>query len=269
MEAETPGLWQSINAVFDLQLIWNSLPALFDGLLLTIELVAISLIIGLAIAVPLAIMRASGKPWLSGPIYAYTYFFRGTPLLVQIFLIYYGLGQFHWIKTTFLWSFFREGYWCCLLAFVLNTAAYVTEIFRGAIQAVPHGEVEAAKACGMSWSLRYRRIILPRALQLVLPAYSNEVIFMLQASSLASVVTLMDLTGVARVIIARTFAPYEIFITIALIYLALTYLIAWGFKAFEWRLTHHLRDRPIVSATRKGAAAEPAVEIPTPTPLNR
>jgi arginine/ornithine transport system permease protein len=269
MEAETPGLWQSITAVFDFPLIWQSLPALFDGLLLTIELVAISLIIGLAIAVPLAIMRASGKPWLSGPIYAYTYFFRGTPLLVQIFLIYYGLGQFHWIKTTFLWSFFREGYWCCLLAFVLNTAAYVTEIFRGAIQAVPHGEVEAAKACGMSWGLRYRRIILPRALQLVLPAYSNEVIFMLQASSLASVVTLMDLTGVARVIIARTFAPYEIFITIALIYLALTYLIAWGFKAFEWRLTHHLRDRPIVSATRKGAQTEPAVEIPTPTPLNR
>ncbi|MGH6941494.1 ABC transporter permease subunit, partial [Hypericibacter sp.] len=126
MDAPTPDLWQRINAVFDFDLIWRSLPALFDGLLLTIELVAISLIIGLAIAVPLAIMRASGKPWLSAPIYAYTYFFRGTPLLVQIFLIYYGLGQFHWIKTTFLWSFFREGYWCCLLAFVLNTAAYVT-----------------------------------------------------------------------------------------------------------------------------------------------
>jgi His/Glu/Gln/Arg/opine family amino acid ABC transporter permease subunit len=267
MDSQAPDLWQRINAVFDLQLIWQSLPALFDGLLLTIELVAISLVCGLIIAVPLAIMRASGNRWLSAPIYAYTYFFRGTPLLVQIFLIYYGLGQFHWIKTTFLWSFFREGYWCCLLAFVLNTAAYVTEIFRGAILAVPHGEVEAAKACGMSKWLRYRRIILPRALQLVLPAYSNEVIFMLQASSLASVVTLMDLTGVARVIIARTFAPYELFITIAIIYLALTYLIAWGFRTFEWRLTHHLRDRPIISQGRKTAGA--TEEIPTPTPLNR
>ena len=178
------------------------------------------------------------------PVYGYTYLFRGTPLLIQLFLIYYGLGQFDWIKETFLWTYFREAYWCCLTAFTLNTAAYSTEILRGAIQNVPHGEMEAARACGMSKWLLYRRIVLPRAFRIMLPAYSNEVISVLQASAISSVVTLMDLTGVARVIIARTFAPYEIFITIAVIYLALTYLIDFGFRTVEHRLSGHLRDMP-------------------------
>ena len=130
-------------------------------------------------------------------------------------------------------------------------------------------EVEAAKACGMSGALLYRRIILPRALRLVLPAYSNEVIFMLQASSLASVVTLMDLTGVARVLLARTFAPYEIFITIAIMYLILTYVMVWIFRKVEYQLSGHLRDRPAVAAAQRGAEAEEEkVEIPSPTPTS-
>ena len=229
---------------FDYPLIFSSLPALLRGLLMTIQLVVISAAIGLMLTIPLALLRVSKNPWIWMPVYGYTYLFRGTPLLIQLFLIYYGLGQFDWIKETFLWSYFREAYWCCLTAFTLNTAAYSTEILRGAIQNVPHGEMEAARACGMSKWLLYRRIVLPRAFRIMLPAYSNEVISVLQASAISSVVTLMDLTGVARVIIARTFAPYEIFITIALIYLALTYLIDFGFRTVEHRLSGHLRDRP-------------------------
>jgi His/Glu/Gln/Arg/opine family amino acid ABC transporter permease subunit len=213
-------------------------------LLMTIQLVVISAAIGLLLTIPLALLRVSKNPWVWMPVYGYTYLFRGTPLLIQLFLIYYGLGQFDWIKETFLWTYFREAYWCCLTAFTLNTAAYSTEILRGAIQNVPHGEMEAARACGMSKWLLYRRIVLPRAFRIMLPAYSNEVISVLQASAISSVVTLMDLTGVARVIIARTFAPYEIFITIAVIYLALTYLIDFGFRTVEHRLSGHLRDRP-------------------------
>lgn len=229
---------------FDYPLIFGSLPALLQGLLMTIQLVVISAAIGLLLTIPLALLRVSKNPWVWMPVYGYTYLFRGTPLLIQLFLIYYGLGQFDWIKETFLWTYFREAYWCCLTAFTLNTAAYSTEILRGAIQNVPHGEMEAARACGMSKWLLYRRIVLPRAFRIMLPAYSNEVISVLQASAISSVVTLMDLTGVARVIIARTFAPYEIFITIAVIYLAVTYLIDFGFRTVEHRLSGHLRDRP-------------------------
>lgn len=238
---------------FDYVLIFYSLPDLLRGLLMTLQLVVAALAIGLVLTVPLALLRVSKNRWVWMPVYGYTYLFRGTPLLIQLFLIYYGLGQFDWIKETFLWTFFREAYWCCLTAFTLNTAAYSTEILRGAIQNVPHGEIEAARACGMSKLLLYRRIVLPRAFRIMLPAYSNEVISMLQSSAIASVVTLMDLTGVARVIIARTFAPYEIFITIAVIYLAITYLIDFGFRGVEHRLSGHLRDRP--SAAAKAALA--------------
>ena len=222
----------------------ENLPRLLGGFVLTLELTAISLVWGMALAVPLALLRVSRKPLLWMPVYGYIFFLRGTPLLIQIYLIYYGLGQIGWIKTTFLWTFFREAYWCALLAFSLNTSAYTAEILRGAIQAVPHGEVEAAKACGMSRALAFRRIILPRAFRLMLPAYSNEVVLMLQATSLASIVTLLDLTGVARIMVARYFEPYEFFLTIGAIYLATTYVIVWIFRWVEHRLGGHMRERP-------------------------
>jgi putative lysine/arginine/ornithine/histidine/octopine transport system permease protein len=233
---------------FDYLLIFVSLPQLLSALLITIQYVGLSLVVGLILTVPLALMRVSKRRWIAGPVYAYTYLFRGTPLIIQLFVIYYGLGQFEWIKETFLWPYLREAFWCCLLAFTLNTTAYTTEILRGAISNVPHGEIEAAKACGMSKWLLYRRIILPRAFRLMLPAYSNEVILMLQATAIASTVgtatASLDLTGAARVIIAQSFAPYEIFLTIAAIYLGLTYLIDLGFRGVEHRLSCHLRDRP-------------------------
>ena len=229
----------------DFQVIIDSIPALFGGLGLTIQITALALVLGFVAAVPLAMLRVSRNPALWAPVYGYIFFFRGTPLLVQIFLIYYGSGQFRpFLQDIGAWTLFREAYFCALLTLTLNTAAYTAEIFRGAIQAVPHGEVEAAKSSGMSGWLLYRRIVLPKALRLALPAYSNEVVFLFQSTSLVSIITLMDLTGVARVIVARTFDVYEIYITAGIMYLVITYGILWVFKTVEHRLSGHLRGRP-------------------------
>lgn len=238
----------------DTQNIIDSLPALFDGLWLTVEITAYALLIGFCLAVGVAMMRVSHSVLLRAPVIAYIFFFRGTPLLVQIFLIYYGSGQFRAELTQIgLWHLFREPYFCALLTLVLNTGAYTAEIFRGAIQAVPHGEVEAARACGMSGWLLYRRIILPKAMRLALPAYSNEVIQLFQSTSLVSIITLMDLTGVARTIVARTFDVYEVYITAGLMYLAVTYGVLWIFRIVEHRLSGHLREREDPAAAVRDA----------------
>ena len=227
------------------QVIIANFPRMLDGLWLTLEITAISLVIGGLLAIPLALMRVSKNPLIWMPTYGYIFFFRGTPLLVQIFLIYYGSGQFRPVLQELgLWVFFREAYICALLTLTLNTAAYSAEIFRGAIQAVTHGEVEAARACGMSGWLLYRRIVLPKAFRLALPAYSNEVVFLFQSTSLVSIITLMDLTGIARVVVARTFDVYEIYITAGLMYLVVTYGILGIFRKTEHHLSGHLRDRP-------------------------
>jgi arginine/ornithine transport system permease protein len=178
------------------------------------------------------------------PVWAYTYFFRGTPLLVQLFMIYYGLSQFEAVQQSIMWPLLKQAWFCCLLAFTLNTAAYTTEILRGAIEVTPSGEIEAAKAAGMSPLLMLRRIILPSAWRRALPAYGNEVIFMLHGSAVASVVTLVDLTGAARLVQSRTYAPYEAFITAAAFYLVLTFVLVWLFRQLEHRLHAHLR-RPV------------------------
>ncbi len=213
----------------------------FFGLKNTLILVSVSLSIGLVFAVPLAVLRTSKNILISGPINAYTYFFRGTPLLVQMFLIYYGMGQFEAIKASFLWPFFREAYFCALFAFTLNTCAYTIEIIRGAIENTPHGEVEAAKAAGMSLYLRFTRIILPSAFRRALPAYGNEIIFMLHGSSLASVITIIDITGAARIINSRYYTPYEAFITAGVFYLTITFILVWLLKKLEYRWLAHLR----------------------------
>lgn len=222
------------------QVIVDSLPRLLEGALLTVELVVVSVTVGLVIAVPVALMRVSTTPWLSAPAFAYIFFFRGTPLLVQIFLVYYGLGQFETVREGPLWPILREPYWCAIIAFSLNTAAYTAEILRGAILAVPHGEVEATKAFGMSKALAYRRIILPRAFRIGMPAYGNEIILMLKGSALASTITLLDLTGMARTIIARTYTPVEIFLAAGVIYLILTFAFTRGWALLERRLSGHL-----------------------------
>lgn len=227
----------------DIDIIIESLPLLLSGTVVTVKITLISLLIGFFLALPLSVLRVSKNPFLRWPVYGFNFYFRGTPLLVQIFLIYYGSGQFQEILASWgLWQFFKDAWFCAVLALTLNTTAYTCEIFRGGIQGVNHGEVEAARACGMSGILVYRRIILPAALRISWPAYTNEVVFLLQASSLVSVITLMDITGVARVVAARSFAFYELFITAALIYLILVYGVIYVFKWFENRLMYHMKQ---------------------------
>ena len=230
----------------DLSVITGSLHQYLAGLWLTVHLVALSCAIGLAAAVPLAVARVSRNPAVRGPVAAYTWFFRGTPMLVQLLLIYYGLGQFQWMQAQWaagnpFWLLFREPYFCALLAFALNTGAYTTEIIAGAIRNVPHGEIEAAKAAGMSRFVMARRILLPSALRRAIPAYSNEVILMLQGSSIASAITLVDLTGAARNVYSKHFAPFEAFVFAGLIYLVLTFALVGLFQLAERRWLAHLR----------------------------
>ncbi|MBX8487693.1 MULTISPECIES: ABC transporter permease [Pseudomonas syringae group] len=209
------------------------LPKLAQGATLTLELVAIAVTAGLIIAIPLGIARSSKHLYVRALPYAYIFFFRGTPLLVQLFLVYYGLAQFEAVRKGPFWPYLRDPFWCAVITMTLHTAAYIAEILRGAIQAVPVGEVEAARALGMSkWKALFY-IILPRAARIGLPAYSNEVILMLKASALASTVTLLELTGMARTIIARTYLPVEIFFAAGMFYLVMAYVLVQGFRLLE------------------------------------
>ena len=223
------------------ELMIETFPKLLSGLNLTIQLVTISLFIGFCLAIGLALLRLSNNTFLSFFAKAYIFYFRGTPLLVQIFLIYYGIAQFEIIRETFVWSFFKEAYWCGILALTLNTCAYSSEIIRGGIQSVAFGQIESAKSVGMSRFLLYRRIILPIAFRQALPAYGNEIILMVKATSLVSTITLMEVTGIARLIIAKTFSPVEIFIVAGLIYLTINFIITRLVNFCEIKLTPYLR----------------------------
>ena len=220
-----------------------SLPTYGQGLLTTLELLALALAFGLAAAIPLSVLRASSRRWIAAPVWCYTYVIRGTPMLVQLFLIYYGLAQFDAVRASALWPWLSNAWFCAVLAFALNTAAYTTEMIAGAIRATPHGEVEAARAFGMPWATLMRRIVLPSALRRCLPAYSNEVIMMLHGTSLASVVTLLDLTGAAREMNSRTYLPFEAFVTAAVFYLLLTFVLVALFRRAAARWLAYLRPR--------------------------
>lgn len=221
----------------------ESLPLYFNGLLVTIKLLAVALAIGLAFAIPLAVMRSSRNKWLSRPVWCFTYVICGTPMLVQLFLIYYGLAQFVWIRESIIWPWFSSAWFCAAFAFAVNTCAYTIEIIAGAIRSTNAGEIEAAKSMGMSRGVMIRRILLPSALRRSLPAYSNEVIFMLHGTSLASIVTLMDLTGAAREMNSTFYLPFEAFLTAGAFYLALTFVLVGLFHLAEKRFLVHLRPR--------------------------
>ncbi|BBT40847.1 MULTISPECIES: ABC transporter permease [Pseudomonas] len=229
--------------IFDYNLIWENLPLYFGGVLVTLKLLAISLALGLAAAVPLALMRVSEQPWVNFPAWLYTYVIRGTPMLVQLFLIYYGLAQFEAVRESVLWPYLSNATFCACLAFAINTSAYTAEILAGSIKATPHGEIEAAKAMGMSRAKLYRRILLPSALRRALPQYSNEVIMMLHTTSLASIVTLIDITGAARTVNSQYYLPFEAFITAGAFYLCLTFILVRLFKAAERRYLAYLAPR--------------------------
>jgi len=238
----------------DVEVIIKNLPLYFEGLGTTVQLVALSLGCGLALAIPVALLAASRRWWLRMPATAYIYVFRGTPLLIQMYIIYYGLAQFEAVRESLLWPVLREAWWCALVSFALNTTGYTGEILRGAIANTPHGEVEAARSVGMSQWQIHARIVLPSAFRRALPAYGNEVIFMLHGSALAGVITLVDLFGAARIVNSRHFVPFESFIAAGAFYLGLTFVIAWLFKRWERRWHAHLRPRDGAG----GSSATPA-----------
>ncbi|WP_372741000.1 ABC transporter permease [Neptunomonas sp.] len=234
------------SSPLDFYLIYDNLDRFLMGAVITLEITFLSLLIGGMLAIPLAIARAYKTPWLNGPIWCFTYFFRGTPLLVQTYLFYFGLGQFEAVRNSMLWDpILSSAWWCVMIAFVLNTTAYTTEFLCGVIQATSKGEIEASKACGMSPWLRMYRIVLPSAFRRALPAYSNEVIFTLHGSVIASTVTLQDLLGVGRWLNGRYYLAYEGFITAMMFYMCIVLVITLLFRKAEKRWLAHMRSREL------------------------
>jgi arginine/ornithine transport system permease protein len=249
---------------FDSLLTADTLALYARGVGITVELLAISLVVGLALSIPLAVLRASPDRRVSGPVAAFTFVIRGTPLLVQVYLIYYGVAQLDWVQARWdaiwPWVWFKEPLFCTLLAFVINTTAYTIELVAGAIRETPAGEIEAAQSFGMRRTTLLARIVLPSALRRALPGYGNEIILMLHATSIASVVPgIVDLTGAANSFYATTYLPFEAYIAAALVYLALSFVLVFVLRAIERRVLAHLRrpgDRPPVTALAPLAPAE-------------
>jgi octopine/nopaline transport system permease protein len=209
----------------DFTIMASSLPKLLSATVITIKLLSLSLFFGIFIGLLFAILRLNKNPFINKFAYGYSYIFRGTPLLVQIFIIYFGLGNIEYFRSTFLWVVFKEPYWCAIIAFALNTGAYTSEILRSAFQTIKPEIIEAGKSLGISNKIIFYKIQIPIAIRQSLPAYGNEIILMMKGTSLASTVTLMDITGVAKNIISTTFKPIEVFIVAGGIYLLMTFLI--------------------------------------------
>lgn len=229
----------------DFELMLDSIPKIFGGARLTVLLVTLSLSMGFVLAIIVALLRRSSIPVLVIPIKAYVFVMRGTPLLVQIFLIYYGVGQFEIIRQSVFWVVLKSPFWCAIIALTLNTTAYGSEIIRGGLESVQFGEVEAARSFGMSGFLLFRRIIFPIAMRQALPAYGNEVILMVKATSLASTITIMEMTGIANTIMAENYRPMEAFIVAGSFYLILNFIMTRLIQLIEWKLSGHLRPPKI------------------------
>ncbi len=217
----------------DFELMINSFPKLLNAAVVTLKLLSVSLIVGLFIGLLFAILRLNKNVLINKFAYGYSYVFRGTPLLVQIFIIYFGLGQIESLRSSFLWVILKEPYWCAIIAFALNTGAYTSEILRSAFQTIKPGIIEAGQSLGISNKIIFYKIQIPIAIRQSLPAYGNEIILMMKGTSLASTVTLMDLTGVAKYIISTTFKPIEVFIVAGGIYLFMTFIIHNVIKFLE------------------------------------
>ena len=222
----------------DFDLMITSFPKLLSATVITLKLLSASLFFGLFIGLLFAVLRLHKNPIINKFAYGYSYVFRGTPLLVQIFIIYFGLGQIEYFRSTFLWVVFKEPYWCAIIAFALNTGAYTSEILRSAFQTIKPGFIEAGKSLGISNKIIFYKIQIPIAIKQSLPAYGNEIILMLKGTSLASTVTLLDLTGVAKYIISTTFKPIEVFIVAGSIYLFLTFLVHNLIKFLEKKYSY-------------------------------
>ena len=211
------------------------------GLDNTLLLLIISLPIGFVLSLIFALGRVSKIRIISKSIAAYIFIIRGTPLLVQIYLIYFGLGSIKAIRDSFLWYLLKEPFWCGVIALTINTVAYGSEIFRGGIQSISKEQIESGKALGFGKIMMMRKIILPIAIRKVLPSYGNELILMVKATSLVSLTTYMEMTGIARKIMAKTFAPVEAFVAAGILYLFLNFLMVQFVKYLEWKYNPHLR----------------------------
>ena len=222
----------------DLELMSSSIPKLLNATVITLKLLSLSLFFGIFIGLLFAILRLKKNKILNRFAYGYSYVFRGTPLLVQIFIIYFGLGQIEYLRSTVLWVVLKEPYWCAIIAFALNTGAYTSEILRSAFQTIKPGFIEAGKSLGISNKIIFYKIQIPIAIKQSLPAYGNEIILMMKGTSLASTVTLMDLTGVAKYIISTTFKPIEVFIVAGSIYLFMTFVIHNFIKYLEKKFSY-------------------------------
>ena len=228
--------------IFDFALIADSIPKMLAGFWMTFELWFLSAVLGLALAIILLLMRISGRWYLYAPAMAYIYIFRGTPILVQIFIIYHGFPQLEFIRESIFWPILREPFGCAILALTLNTGAYVSEILRGGVLGVDRGLKEAGAALGLSSTHRFIYITSPIAIRLALPAYSNDIISLMKSTALASSITLLDMMGIARTIVAETYAPYEIFLSLTVIYLILTWIIQKSIGLIEKRMSRHVRS---------------------------
>jgi arginine/ornithine transport system permease protein len=227
--------------MIDWAVIAENLPAYWKGLQVTLLLLVIACASGFVLSVPLAVARVSSRPAIWGPVWLFTYVLRGTPLLVQMFMVYHGLAQFEAVRESFAWTALKSPWFCAWLVFTLNTTAYTTEIFAGALRATPSGEVEAARSFGLTETAIYRRILLPSALRRALPQYGNEVVMMMHATAIASTVTLVEITRVARDVYYNHLSAVESFGVAAVIYFGLTFGIAGLFKMVEKRVLRHLR----------------------------
>ena len=223
------------------ELIYNNFFIIITGLDETLKLVIISLSLGFLISVPFSLARVSSMRVLSKSVYYYVFIIRGTPLLVQIYLIYYGLGTIEYVRESFLWIVLKDPFYCGILALVLNTVAYTTEIFRGGIQSITKGQIESCKSLGMRRIAMYRKIILPCAFRQALPGYGNEMILMVKSTSLVSLITIMEMTGLARNIMYKNYAPVEAFLAAGSIYLFINFLVVQFIKFLEWKYNPHLR----------------------------
>ncbi len=228
--------------IFDFAMIVDSIPKMLMGIGLTFQLLFLSAVLGLALAIVLLLMRISGRWYLSAPAMGYIYIFRGTPILVQIFIIYHGLPQLEFVRDSIFWPILREPFGCAIVALTLNTGAYVLEILRGGVLGVDRGLKEAGAALGLSARHRFVYITSPIAIRLCLPAYSNDVISLMKSTALASTITLLDMMGIARTIVAETYAPYEVFLSLMAIYLVLTWIIQRSFGWTERRMSRHVKS---------------------------
>lgn len=212
-----------------------------SGFIVTVQIVGLSLLIGAALSIPIAIARSSRWAILSKPAYAYVYFFRGTPLLAQTFLIYYGVGSFRpELQTVGLWWFFRDAFYCVVFAFALNTSAYQAEILRGAVQNISKGQWEGGQALGLSRPVIFFKIILPQALIVALRPYGNEIILMIKGSAIAAIVTIYDVMGETRRAYSRSY-DFQAYIWAAVIYLMTVETLRRIWDRLEARLTRHLK----------------------------